>query len=139
MWNSARLAMNRLSEKGQWDLRELKIEFEELIVTGAPIEISGFSLDEVDQIILCDQPEAVERGPLAPELDAVAVARPGDIFHLDEHRIICGDATNPAVLAKLMDGDSPARLVLTDVPYNVPIAGNVTGGAHREFLMASGE
>jgi hypothetical protein len=47
-----RLAMNRLSEKGEWDLAELKIEFEELILTGAPIEISGFSLDEVDQIIL---------------------------------------------------------------------------------------
>jgi DNA modification methylase len=38
-----------------------------------------------------------------------------------------------------MDGDSPARLVLTDEPYNVAIARNVTGGVHREFLMASGE
>ena len=38
-----------------------------------------------------------------------------------------------------MDGDSPARIVLTDEPFNVPITGHVTGGAHREFLMASGE
>jgi hypothetical protein len=42
-----RLALNRLSEKGQWDLRELKIEFKELILTDAPIEISGFSLEEI--------------------------------------------------------------------------------------------
>ena len=38
-----------------------------------------------------------------------------------------------------MEGDAPARLVLTDEPYNVPIAGHVTGGDHREFAMASGE
>jgi DNA modification methylase len=134
-----RLALNRLSEKGEWDLVELKIEFEELILTDAPIEISGFSLAQIDQIVLCDEPDGVEQGPLAPEPDAVPVARLGDIFRLGEHRIICGDATDPVVLARLMGGDSPARLVLTDEPYNVPIAGNVTGGAHREFVMASGE
>ena len=38
-----------------------------------------------------------------------------------------------------MEGDPFARLVLTDEPYNVPIAGHVTGGRHREFAMASGE
>jgi hypothetical protein len=101
-----RLALNRLSEKGEWNLAELKIEFEELIVTNAPIEISGFSLEQIDQIILGDG----------------------------------ADATDPAILAHLTDGgESSARLVLTDEPYNVPIAGNVTSGAHREFLMASGE
>jgi hypothetical protein len=133
-----RLALNRLGEKGQRDLRELKIEFEELILTDAPIEISGFSLNQIDQIILGDE-EGAEKGPLAPASDAVAVAHLGHIFRLGKHRIICGDATDPAVVAKLMDGDSPARLVLTDEPYNVAIARNVTGGVHREFLMASGE
>ena len=38
-----------------------------------------------------------------------------------------------------MQGDPLARLILTDEPYNVPIAGHVTGGQHREFAMASGE
>jgi DNA modification methylase len=61
------------------------------------------------------------------------------MFRLGAHRMICGDATDPAVLARLMGGDPPARLILTDEPYNVPIAGNVTGAAHREFPMASGE
>jgi hypothetical protein len=112
-----RLAINRLSEKGEWDLTELKIEFEELILTDAPIEISGFSLAQIDQIVLGDEAEGIEQGPLAPEPDAVPVARLGDIFRLGEHRIMCGDATDPAVLARLMDGDSPARLVLTDEPY----------------------
>jgi DNA modification methylase len=134
-----RLAVNRLSEKGEWDLTELKIEFEELILAEAPIEISGFAPEQIDQILLGEAIEGTERGPLAPEPGAVSVARLGDIFRLGEHRMICGDATDPAVLARLMDDDSLARLVLTDEPYNVPIAHHVTASAHREFLMASGE
>ena len=71
------------------DLDELKIEFEELILADAPIEISGFTLDEIDQIVLGEADDAVERGPLAPEPDAIAVARPGDVFALGPHRIVC--------------------------------------------------
>ena len=63
-----RLAVNRLGEKGEWNLDELKIEFEELILTEAPIEISGFTSDEIDQILLGEANEAVEQGPLAPEV-----------------------------------------------------------------------
>jgi DNA modification methylase len=134
-----RLAVNRLGEKGQWDLDELKIEFEELILADAPIEISGFSLDEIDQIVIGDEEDAIEQGPLAPDPGAVAIARLGDMFQLGPHRVICGDARDAAVFRLLMDGDPAARLVLTDEPYNVKIAGHVTGGAHREFAMASGE
>jgi DNA modification methylase len=134
-----RLAVNRLAEKGEWDLCELKIEFEELILQDAPIEVSGFTLDEVDQILIGDEAEAVEQGPLEPGESRVAIARVGDTFELGPHRVICGDASDPTVLRLLMHGDPAARLVLTDEPYNVPIAGHVTGGAHREFAMASGE
>jgi len=133
-----RLAINRLAEKGQWDLDALKIEFEELILLDAPIEITGFSPAEIDHVILGDGADGLERGPLEPD-PATAVAMVGDIFQLGPHRIVCGDATDPAVLARLLEGDAAARLVLTDEPYNVKIAGNVTGGAHREFAMASGE
>ena len=134
-----RLAVNRLGEKGQWDLAELKIEFEELILTEAPIEISGFGLDEIDHILLDDEADAVETGPLEPSAGAAAVSRVGDVYQLGPHRIACGDATDPAAYLPLFDGGAAARLVLTDVPYNVKIAGNVTGGAHREFVKASGE
>lgn len=75
-----RLAVNRLGEKGQWNLDELKIEFEELILTDAPIEITGFSPDEIDQIVLGDAGDAIEQGPLAPDAGAVAVAKLGDMF-----------------------------------------------------------
>jgi DNA modification methylase len=135
-----RLAVNRLGEKGQWVLEDLQIELETLIPTNVPIEVSGFTLDEIDHILIGDEAQAIEPGPLAPEQDAAAVVRLGDVFQLGPHRIICGSATDPTVLARLMEGDQdPVRLVLTDEPYNVKIAGHVTGGAHREFAMASGE
>jgi ParB-like chromosome segregation protein Spo0J len=59
-----RLAINRLGETGSWSLEALKIEFEELILADAPIEISGFSLDEIDQIVLGDGADGLEKGPL---------------------------------------------------------------------------
>jgi DNA modification methylase len=133
-----RLAVNRLAEKGDWDLDQLKVEFEELIIEEAPIEVSGFTLDEIDQIIV-DEADVIEQGPLRPDESAVAVARAGDMFELGPHRVVCGDATDPAVLRLLVGEDCEARLILTDEPYNVPIAGHVTGGGHREFAMASGE
>jgi DNA modification methylase len=135
-----RLCLNRSQERGEWSFDSLKLELEELILDDeVPIELSGFTLTEVDQILMDDEPEALQQGPLAPDVGAIAVARLGDVFQLGHHRLICGDATDPAVLSKLMHGDPAARLILTDQPYNVKISGHVTGGAHREFAMASGE
>jgi DNA modification methylase len=133
------LAVNRLGEKGRWDLDELKIEFEELILADAPIEISGFGLDEIDQIRLGDEPSANEAGPLAPSPGAIAVAQLGDVFRLGRHKLVCGDATDPQVWRLLMEGDESARLLLSDEPYNVKVKGHVSGSGHREFAMASGE
>jgi DNA modification methylase len=150
-----RLTINRLAEKGEWDLAELRIELNALILEDAPIQISGFTSDETDGILSADRVNGVENGPISPAMGSTPVAQLGDEFLLGDHVIICGDATNPAILFSLMRGrekaGSPtrrstrvargaiARLLLTDEPYNVRIAGNVTRGRHREFTMASGE
>jgi DNA modification methylase len=75
---------------------------------------------------------------LVPSPQALPTARLGDVFIRGKHRIVCGDATNADTLARLMAQDE-ARLILTDEPYNVPVAGHVTSGSHREFIMGSGE
>ena len=133
-----RIALNRLSEKGSWNLDELKIELEELVLENAPIEITGFSMPEIEQIIIGGEPNTVETGPLAPQPDAKPIVQVGDIFAMGAHRIICGDATDPAVFRILMTGTDPAPLILTDQPHNGPVAGDETGGAHREFLVTGG-
>jgi len=133
-----RLAANRLGEKGSWDLDELRGEFEELIIAEAPIELSGFGLDEIDELVIGEDGENTEFGDLLPAPWEAPVTRIGDLFHLGSHRVICGDSTDPAIVSRLMQG-RVARLILTDEPFNVPISGHVTGGDHREFVMASGE
>ena len=133
-----RIASNRLGEKGTWALDELQIVFEQLVLDEAPIEVSGFDLVEIDGILSEAEPAAAEEGPLVPDLTHAAIARHGDIFLLGPHRVICGDALDAKSLYRLMAG-SDVKMVLTDEPYNVQVAGNVTRGDHREFAMASGE
>jgi len=134
-----RLAVNRLGEKGFWDVGELEAEFKELIIADVPIEISGFGSDEIDQVVIGGNDEdGYEAGDLAPLPGASASARVNDLFLVGSHLLICGDATDPAVVRRLMRTDV-ARMVLTDEPFNVAIGGHVTGGDHREFVMASGE
>lgn len=92
-----RMALNRLGEKGSWDFDELKLELEELILENAAVEITGFSMTEVDQILIGEELSAIEAGPLAPEPDAKPVAQLGDLFILGKHRILCGDLPTPAL------------------------------------------
>jgi DNA modification methylase len=132
-----RLAVNRLGEKGVWDLGELEAEFKELIIADAPIEISGFGADEVEQLINEVHNDGQEGVDLAPSAGS-AIARPGDLFRLGTHCLICGDATDPTVIRRLM-GHDVARFVFTHEPCNVAIGGEVTGGKTQESVMASGQ
>ena len=147
-----RLAVNRLGENGQWDLDQLKLEFEELAGLDTDMALTGFTGDEMDHILLDEDAVDGEVGPLQPEEGMVSIAKLGDMFQLGAHLIICGSATDPVTVERLMSGAEPARLILTDEPYNVKIKGNVSGKQgigtkkkhkksvqHREFVMGSGE
>jgi len=132
-----RLAVNRLGEKGVWDLGELEAEFKELIIADAPIEISGFDADEVKQLVSACDEDGPETADLAPSTGP-AIARVGDLFRLGRHCLICGDATDPTVMRRLM-GHDVAQFVFTDRPCNVAIGGDVTDGEARTFASASGQ
>jgi DNA modification methylase len=138
------LADNKIALNADWEMDHLKGLWREL--NGAEInfdlEVTGFETAEID--LLVDGPtdqERVDRSDLPPPVQNEAVSRFGDLWHLGDHRLLCGDACDPASYEDLMDGEL-ARVVFTDPPYNVPIDGHVGGlGAvkHREFKMASGE
>ena len=76
----------------------------------------GFDIDIPDEI---EMPEVMEDAP--PE-DPPTRSKTGDIWQLGEHRLICGDSTDPKVLEKLMNGEQ-ADLLITDPPYNVDYVG----------------
>jgi DNA modification methylase len=75
------------------------------------------------------------------QLHGPSLSRRGDLWLLGRHRVLCGNALDPADFTVLMD-DRQAEMVFTDPPYNLPIDGHVGGlGAihHRAFAMAAGE
>ncbi|MET3890928.1 hypothetical protein ABIE41_002004 [Bosea sp. OAE506] len=71
----------------------------------------------------------------------LAVTRPGDLWHLGAHRVLCGDAQALASLVAVL-GNDMAQVVFTDPPSNVRIRGNVSKSKlhdHRDFAMAAGK
>lgn len=135
-----RIALNRIAERGGWEMEALRAEFTELMNLGEDLVLTGFEMAEIDMVLLDDDGEASsEEGDLPTPL-LTSVSRPGDVWILGRHRLIQADARDPGAYALLLLPGERARLVLTDVPYNVPNLGHVTSGAHhREFAMANGE
>lgn len=139
------LADNKLALNAGWDKEILAIELQGLVDLDFEVELTGFSLAEID-LVLDEADEADPAAPDAPE-DAVPavtdnpVSRMGDLWLLGRHKLLCGDTRRPADMEVLL-GNERADLVFTDPPYNVAIDGNVCGlGSvkHREFAFASGE
>jgi len=135
------LADNRLAEKSGWDEDLLKIELAELeAVITFDLEVTGFSTGEID--VYLEPVSKDERLNEAPEVKrATATVERGDLWLLGDHKLLCGDAREPADFARLM-GEERARMVFADPPYNVPIDGFVGGLGkvkHDEFAMAAGE
>ncbi|MBL8590796.1 MAG: site-specific DNA-methyltransferase [Methylobacteriaceae bacterium] len=138
------LADNKLALNAGWDFDLLAVELQGLLDVEFDVSLTGFSTAEIDLVL----DEAKERATTpgdpadeAPAPPAAPVTRPGDVWRLGRHRLLCGDARSEADCARLLDGET-ADLVFTDPPYNVPIDGHVCGlGAarHRDFAFASGE
>ncbi len=140
------LADNRLAEKAGWDREILAIELQHLTTIDVDFDVTltGFEMGEVDLLLGAGQDTEAKADPadaVPAVATGVAVTRPGDIWQIGHHRLICGDALAPETYARLLAGER-AQMVFTDPPYNVKIDGHVSGlGAakHREFALASGE
>lgn len=138
------LADNKIAENAGWDNELLAIELKELSSLDLPfeLELTGFETAEIDLLI-----ENFQRGSAddpadqVPQFEQKAVSRIGDIWVLGSHKLLCGDARDPAAYRRLL-ADRKVRMCFTDPPYNVRIDGHVGGlGSiqHREFAMGSGE
>ncbi len=138
------LADNKLPELACWDAKVLAEELAELVAIDVSLEGVGFEAPDIDRILIagkaCAAPAAGgEEAMLAVDQSAAPVTRPGDLWLMGEHRLLCGDARDPAVFATLLD-EKRAAMVICDPPYNVPITGHVkTSAGFREFPMANGE
>lgn len=136
------LADNRIAEQAGWDPETLAIELQGLIDLDFDVEITGFSMSAIDQILPATVgPESSNEEYFEPPPDALQISIPGDLWLLGNHRLLHGSALDESAFVKLMQGDE-ATMIFSDPPYNVPIDGHVSGlghTRHREFAMASGE
>ncbi|MEH6791103.1 site-specific DNA-methyltransferase [Parasphingorhabdus sp.] len=143
-----RIADNAIMLKGEWSLELLASELE--FVTRVAFDISpdaiGFETGQIDFIIGRNSNDS-EGGLDAdeeisdPDRSEPPVSRPGDIWRIGRHSVICGDARSPDVYEQLLGGKK-ADAVISDMPWNVPYSGHIGGLGnvhHEEFMMASGE
>ena len=136
---------NKIALNAGWDQEILAGELQALIDLGFEVELTGFSLAEVDLTIVQAEQSSAD-GQDKPEddiplLGGTAITRQGDHWRLGRHSLFCADARDQDAFQRLMGGDR-AQLIFTDPPYNVPIDGHVCGLGeirHREFAMAAGE
>jgi len=137
------IADNKLGDMSEFDPELLAGQLSELCAIDFPVELTGFDTAEVD--ILLEKPTIVHGDSAEtlalPDRGVPAVTRQGDLWILDNHRLLCGSALEQSSYERLLN-DELAEMIFADPPYNVPIQGHVSGlgrTAHAEFAMAAGE
>jgi DNA modification methylase len=110
------LADNRLAEMAGWDKDLLSLELADLDELGVDLGGLGFDGAELDALLGHGQADPREEATPEPPVDPVS--RPGDLWLLGAHRLLCGNATSSTDVARLL-GDVRPHLMVTDPPYGV--------------------
>jgi DNA modification methylase len=116
-----RLMVNRSVGWADWDVDALALEFADLKALDFDVALTGFDSREIDAFTLT--PNAAEDD--VPPVPEVPITKPGDLWLLGPHRLLCGDSTLEMDVLRLMDGIS-ADMVFTDPPYGVGYDGGTT-------------
>jgi ParB-like chromosome segregation protein Spo0J len=110
------IADNRIAENAGWDDAMLRIELEALQLDGFDLDITGFDADALAELIAGDEPdnEGQTDEDAVPEVGETPISRPGDVWVLGPHRLLCGDstvaeATRPCCKASRSTWSSPTR------------------------------
>ncbi len=114
------IADNRLAEAAGWDEEMLAIELQALMEEDFDLDITGFDAAEIDKLLAgLDEESAGETDDDAvPEIEDEPVSKPGDLWVLGDHRLLCGDATRLDHVERVLGG-ALADMCFTDPPYNV--------------------
>jgi DNA modification methylase len=125
------IADNRLALNAGWNEELLTIELNDLLADGFALEILGFDSDELKGLLDPVKPtEGLTDEDAVPEVPEEPKTKPGDIYQLGRHRLMCGDSTSIDAVEKLLD-DAKVDMVYTDPPYGIAIVGkggHVGGG-----------
>ena len=130
------IADNKLALNAGWDNQLLALEFDDLKDAGYDLGLTGFSLDEINDLT----PEVIEEGltdkDAVPDVPDEPITKLGDIYKLGNHRLMCGDSTSIDAVDKLMDGQK-ADMVFTDPPYGVEYQSNMRTKSQKFDVLAN--
>src|SRR5262249_33766979 len=112
-WTSAqvkafRLMVNRSVTWADWDEELLALELQDIQESDFDLALTGFDAGEIDSLLALEDDERANATPPLPESP---VSRPGDLWLVGPHRVLCGDATNTEVVARLLAERKPRLLV----------------------------
>ena len=113
-----RLADNRVGQEAEWDHELLRLELGELESMDFALDLTGFDSDELLELMADPFEEGQTDPDEVPDLPEEPVTKPGDLWLLGQHRLLCGDSTNQTDLDILLNGQK-ADMVFTDPPWNV--------------------
>jgi DNA modification methylase len=133
------IADNRIAENAGWDEAMLQVELAALKDDDFDLTLTGFDADALADLMAGDEitNEGQTDDDAAPDVPAMPVSRPGDVWLCGEHRVLCGDATKADAYARLFQDGERADMVFTDPPYNVDYANSAKDklrGKHRPIL-----
>lgn len=112
------IADNRLQDETEWDNEKLKNLLAELDKGDFDIELTGFDVNEIEDLMTQFYTESKTDEDRIPEPPEEPITKSGDLWLLGNHRLLCGDAANKSDVERLMDGKK-ADVAFTDPPYNI--------------------
>ena len=113
-----RLTVNRSATWADWNEQLLAQELQELQRLDFDVDLTGFDVAEIDRLLALPTDEQTANA--VPPLPEVAIFRPGDLWLLGPHRVLCGDATSPEAVERLL-AERPPILMVTDPPYGIEL------------------
>jgi len=117
------IADNRIAENAGWDDALLRIEMADLQDADFDLSLTGFDADALAELMAGDEPQGDGHtdDDAVPDVAETPVSRPGDVWMMGGHRLLCGDSTVAESYDRVLDGE-PVDMVFTDPPYNVNYA-----------------
>jgi DNA modification methylase len=130
-----RIADNKSGELAEWDFDLLPLELSALQDLDYDLDLLGFSTDELTELLAPDANEGLCDPDDIPAPPDEPVTKPGDLYVLGNHRLLCGDSSSAEDVDRLLDG-AKIHLINTDPPYNVrvePRSNNAIAAGNSSF------
>lgn len=131
------IADNKMALNAGWDEELLKAELENLKELDFDLELTGFNVDELDDIFQFEEEQEIVEDDFDIEPPEEPKAKLGDIYQLGNHRLMCGDSTKLEDVEKLMNGNK-ADMVFTDPPYGIDVVQGKKVGGDKPFGKVGG-